>query len=188
MLADLPVLPNRAFQRKHHISWNVVAAKRRELGVPPPPPPKKHGPPFTDRMIGLLGKRTDGKLARNFKLNPWQIAAKRHELGIPSCRESQRRMWSAEKIALLGTMSDCELARRMGLSCSLVRWIRIKHGRAVYRKVDWTPEAIAMLGAMKDIEAAQRLAVSLHLIRKVRYSLGIGQFRPTRQGGAPSGG
>jgi len=38
-----------------------------------------------------------------------------------------------------------------------------------------------MLGTMKDIEAAQRLSISIHLIRKVRYSLGIGQFRPTRQ-------
>jgi ribosomal protein L13E len=131
-------------------------------------------------MIALLGKRTDMKLARCFMMPPLEIARKRKELGIPSLRDRQRRTWTAEEIALLGTMSDLEVARRLGVSPDQARRMRVKQGRAVYCKVHWTPAAIAMLGTMKDAEAAARLGVSIHYVRLKRTKLGIQQFRPKR--------
>lgn len=137
-------------------------------------------PNFTPRMIALLGKRTDKKLARCFLIPPHQIARKRKELGIPSLRDKQRRKWTAEELALLGTMSDLEVARRLGVSPDQARRMRVKEGQATCRKIQWTPEAVAMLGAMKDAEAATRLGVSIHYIRQKRTKLGIEQFRPKR--------
>lgn len=137
-------------------------------------------PNFTPQMIALLGKRTDKKLARCFMMLPQEIARKRKELGIPSLRDRQRRKWTAEEIALLGTMSDLEVARRLGMSNDQARRMRVKQARAAHRKVHWTPEAVAMLGAMKDAEVAARLGISIHYIRQKRTKLGIKQFRPKR--------
>jgi len=179
MLADLPVLCNNAFERKHHISWRLLTAKRLELGLPTPPAPKKQGPRFTDRMIELLGQRTDKKLARNFKLNPWQVAAKRHQLGIPSYRETHKRIWTPEALAQLGRVSDPRLASQLGLSASAVRIKRIAVGipsSMGARKASWRSQIAGVLGKMKDADAAIRLGVSIHSVRALRTKLGIPQY------------
>jgi hypothetical protein len=102
---------------------------------------------------------------------------KRHSLNIPQCWEN-RRAWSSSEDALLGTMRDAELARRLKRSVLSVRSRRndntaIRFNRSPKR---WTPSELRLLGRLADVEIARRSGRFLASVRNKRVQLGIARF------------
>ena len=80
-------------------------------------------------------------------------------------RSDKFRRWTAEEVALLGQVSDTELARRSGFCAATIRRRREERGVAAAgihgRKVsNWTPEKDALLGTDTDGKVAKQLAMN----------------------------
>lgn len=80
--------------------------------------------------------------------------------------------------ALLGTMSDVELARRNNVSASLVLLRRQERGILAYESPrPWA----AFLGTVSDSELARRFNGSTEVIRRYRVLMGIPSFSKTKK-------
>jgi len=173
VLRDLWLLPMGKFHAKYLIEWPDLKSKCQGLGVPPKPCGNFSKAKFTDKMIALLGKRTDRRLARSFHLSQDIVKRKRLALRIPSLK-STRSPWTPEYLALLGRMSDTELARRVGLSnsnvCRKRQELGIKLHRAYFK---WTKRGIALLGRKPDDAVAEKLGISIGQVMWKRQQLGI---------------
>ena len=94
-------------------------------------------------------------------------------------KEKQKRhRWTADDDALLGTMSDSDLAARLGVSVAAAR--QRQHNRDTRPrdnvrkpKYSWTPERDALLGTMSDQKAAKKLGLTFSAARQRRVRLGI---------------
>ena len=89
--------------------------------------------------------------------------------------------WDASKIALLGTIPDRDLAKKLGVNAHVVRYQREKQNipPATRRDKLWEPWAdyeIDLLGTMPDAELAKKLERTTSSIRLKRVSLGIPTF------------
>jgi hypothetical protein len=74
---------------------------------------------------------------------------------IPSTtapKDDPGHWWRAEDLALLGTMPDAKVARRMGRTLDGVRNARLKRGIA--NCWEWAEEEIALVGTAPDAEIA----------------------------------
>jgi hypothetical protein len=82
----------------------------------------------------LLGTMPDLKLAKLLKRNKTTIRERRLKLGVPSFRRhapfTPSREWTPADDALLGTMTDPELATRLGCTWRMVYNRRVKLGVA----------------------------------------------------------
>lgn len=90
------------------------------------------------------------------------------------------RQWTEEEIALLGTLTDNQVARRIGdISYIAVQKKRRALGIPPAKPVHppWTSEQIAMLGVLSDAELAQRTGRSSKAISQKRNQLGIPRVR-----------
>jgi len=158
MIDDLQLLPSAKVAAKYALRDQEVAAKRSELGIPSKFKgwePKK----FTPQMIGLLGKRPDKVLARNFKMSVWMIRNRRNSLGIPPFK-SLNSPWTPEVLAMLGKVSDTKIAKKFGLAAPNVLFKRRKLGipPAPYKKpVKWTFKMVQLLSTMPDSAVATKL-------------------------------
>src|SRR5215210_2330588 len=115
---------------------------------------------------------------------------RRGRLSAAQCRNSAvevRRVpfpeclaWPAELAALLGKMSDRQVARKTGVSSSTVAIERKRRGIAAYRPkrspIDWTPDMIALLGTASDKTVARFLGIPCHCIVDKRRILRIPGF------------
>lgn len=100
--------------------------------------------------------------------------------------------WTPEQIALLGTMSDADVATRIGGKKEAVldkrQALRIKAFRpknsAVKGKArpnfDWNEENVKLLGTMTDTEVARKLGLAITTVGAKRRSLGIAGVTPSR--------
>lgn len=151
MLADLGRMRDPDFARRHRVSSPAVCKKRQSLGIPPYRPPAasawtaamrqaaglaKHDvppePPWRHPAIrARLGTAPDGRLAHQWKTKHRLVTAWRTEAGIPPI---SRRRWTKRLIALLGRISDTDLARQIGLNSETVRYHRQKRGIPVFRR------------------------------------------------------
>jgi len=160
MIDDLQLLPSAKVAEKYELRDQDVAAKRRELGIPSKFKgwePKK----FSPLMIGLLGKRPDKVLSRNFKMSVWMIRNRRNSLCIPAFK-SLNSPWTSEVLAMLGKVSDMKIARKIGLAAPSVLMKRRKLGipPAPYRKpVKWTYKMVQLLSTMPDSAIAKKLGI-----------------------------
>jgi hypothetical protein len=107
----------------------------------------------------------------------YAVQLKRHSLNIPQCWEN-RRAWMPAEDALLGTMRDAELARKLKRSVLSVRSRRndntsIRFNRTPKR---WTPSELRLLGRLPDAEIARRSGRFLASVRNKRVQLGIARF------------
>lgn len=99
-------------------------------------------------------------------------------------RHGRKSMFTAEQIALLGTMSDYALSQRTGIKKQTIAAARIKRGIACFcpkniQKNVWdNPENVAELGRLADKALADRLGVSLRAVQQARKSRGIAAYRP----------
>jgi len=93
-------------------------------------------------------------------------------------------------MALLGTMTDREVAERFDLSPGAVRLKRISLGIApcrrgeVWRQGVWTDEVVARLGKERCSEIARDIGVSRERVRQKCKELGIATYAAVARGRA----
>jgi hypothetical protein len=92
--------------------------------------------------------------------------------------------WSDADLALLGTLTDDEVARRTGRSWNAVRQKREELGLPNPAAGRWAAEEVALLGTLADEEVARGLGRSLRSVIRIRRKLGI----PRPSHGRPKGG
>ncbi|NLP63310.1 hypothetical protein [Paraburkholderia sacchari] len=86
------------------------------------------------------------------------------------------RTWTAKEIALLGTVSDAQVAERIGgISFSTVQKKRQELGipSAMPAHFPWLPEHLALLGVLDDAELARLTGRSTRAVNQKRNKLGI---------------
>lgn len=77
--------------------------------------------------------------------------------------------WTPDKVALLGTVPDAELASRWGINNATVAYARARHGIPPHQpQKKWTADQVAMLGQMTDAEVARRTGRSKWAVTKAR--------------------
>lgn len=93
----------------------------------------------------------------------------------PTLPKTLRSPWNPSTIALLGTMSDAALARKLGIDPKTVYKKRRKLGIAPSRppSIRWTREMIQSLGRMPDGEVAKTYGINILTVFKKRAELGI---------------
>lgn len=94
-----------------------------------------------------------------------------------------RHQWPEEIAALLGKMTDVELARVAQLGLRAVSAERKRRGIAAYEAkppVEWTSDVVGLLGTMPDARIAAELGISTTAVAKKRQSLGIPSFDQRR--------
>jgi hypothetical protein len=82
----------------------------------------------------------------------------------------------ADKIALLGTCFDIELAKLWRIDIQRVQGIRQRLNISAFKPSPahhWTKQELQMLGTMGDRELGERIGIAWHHVRKKRYELGI---------------
>jgi hypothetical protein len=86
--------------------------------------------------------------------------------------------WTPKEDALLGQMSDREVARITGHTFRAVRSRRIARGlRDPSTRPDWTPEEDRWLGAASDQEVAERLNRTLCAVSSRRNDKKIPKWK-----------
>lgn len=90
---------------------------------------------------------------------------------------SRRINWTPEMDALLGTMTDNNLAEKIGCHNSTVWKRREQLAICAYGRINWTPEIDALLGTMPDGDLAERIGCSLTAVRKRRERLAIRAYK-----------
>lgn len=91
-------------------------------------------------------------------------------------KHAKRHKWTRSQIAMLGTIPDAALSRKLDLSIGTVLKKRQKLGIAASRpskSINWTPDVIALLGKIPDGEIAGIYGTSNLSIQKKRVALGI---------------
>lgn len=139
-----------------------------------------HNPRDVVIPAGLLEKLATGsnyQLTKEFNISASRVEALRTELCVPEPRLLRPRfapleegVWTEEAIALLGTISDPELADRLGVSRTPVKKKRKELGIAAYQAPfpEITAEIAAEFGKVSDSVLAKRLGVSASHIRRAR--------------------
>jgi len=101
-------------------------------------------------------------------------------------RSHGNRPWDPSEDALLGTMSDAEVAARVRRSASSVANRRRTQGVAAYTgRRSWTDEEIALLGTDTDANIGRRIGRSAAVIAQKRYQERIPAYQ--RSHGALNG-
>jgi hypothetical protein len=178
-------------------STNNVAWRRIKLGIAPKAKPR----PWTPGEEALLGSKPDEQLARRFGRTVQAVEARRIMLGRPKADAvfkvfkanvsgdhrgkpantvnvkpgARYCTWSVEEDALLGKLSDEEVAGRLGYSVTRVRRRRHLLGVPCWNPTNrpWTKAEIALLGTRPDREVAPLVNRSLANVRYKRLDLGI---------------
>jgi hypothetical protein len=174
-------------------SW--VFQKRRSLDIPPfRQPAERHPEPWTPERVALLGTAPDGEVARCLGVTTAAVRTRRRLLGIPpfpAAPPPPRRpaFWTPERLALLGTTPDAEVARRLGLTAARVGYRRrvlgIPASRAIREAAFWTPERVALLGTATDREVGRWLGVTAATVCARRQALEIRAFPAGQPAPAP---
>jgi len=103
----------------------------------------------------------------------------REARGKPRCIivHPYTRTWSTAELALVGTMTDQDLAGKLGISCARVAFLRKGMGIVPFDRKrkdrQWLDEEDAMLGVQIDVEVAVALKITRVKVSKRRKALGI---------------
>ena len=84
-------------------------------------------------------------------------------------------------VALLGTMSDAEIARKMGIDIQSVREHRWGLRIPINNSIVWTSDMEALLGTMSDKHLAHKLGLFTSTVRTRRKMLDIPAFGTRRK-------
>lgn len=110
----------------------------------------------------------------------------------PKPRERHKYDWTPQNIALLGTMTDQEVADRIGGKADAIREKRLSLGIKAYKpqaspvkgkprpNFNWTEQAVALLGTKPDKLVAQELGLAITTVALKRRSLGIEGLKSRR--------
>jgi len=140
--------------------------------------PHCQGKSLPARAIRELGKVSDQEIADRYGVPVETVRLARALRGIPP-RTGRKSTWTPERDALLGTMPDARLARRLGLTPNAVFERRRARGIAPFapsaaeRRKKWTKRRLARLGQVTDRELAEELGMTASSVVEKRMSLGI---------------
>jgi hypothetical protein len=87
--------------------------------------------------------------------------------------------WTAEGLALVGTLPDTEVARRIGRTVTAVRQKRYRQPGS--EGAFWTAEELALLGTDTDEEVARHIGRKPSAVRQRRGKLKIPTFQDRRR-------
>ncbi len=91
-------------------------------------------------------------------------------------KNGKRHNWTRRQIAMLGTIPDAALSRKLGLCIGTVFEKRQKLGIPASRPpktINWTPAVVASLGKIPDGEVARIHGMNILSVHKKRVALGI---------------
>lgn len=141
MTALLGKVPDAEIAAKMGIHVTTVAKRRRELGIEPLHSRRAGGRNsvlWKDEHVALMGTMTDTALAEIVGCSQRCVSDERNRRGIPPFASKvggarTQREWSEDELALLGTMSDAQVAARVGYSASAARHERKRRGIDAHR-------------------------------------------------------
>jgi hypothetical protein len=161
-------------------SRTIVQAERVRRGIPPfAPRSRPHA--WTEREVALLGTASDAAVAAEIGVSRPVVTMKRRILGIPSFNapphDAHTVTWNAAEEAMLGKVSDAELAEILGRSRVAVylrrRMLGIRSSKPGPIKIRWTKRRLARLGKDTDDAVALELEVHSSSVQRKRLELGI---------------
>lgn len=144
--------------------------------------PKRFWNPERD---ALLGTDSDRNIATRLGVSPAAVWERRQKLGVAPYGGSDLHggsdlyddFWTPERDALIGTVSDRQLAREWGLSQSTVwerrRKLHIPSRSQSYSRIKWTAEQESLLGTQLDRVLAEQWGLSTATVHQHRMALGI---------------
>lgn len=144
---------------------------------------------WTPAMDALLGTITDTDLAKLMGCSKSSVLTRRRQLGIPSCYQSHKPLnkfvWTSEIDAQIGSMSDKQLAEKLGVTPTTVGKRRRLLGIAA--KVEplssiWTPELDALFSTTSNVEIASLLGISPPTVQRRRKILNIAPYVKNKRG------
>jgi hypothetical protein len=116
------------------------------------------------------------------------VSMRRRALGIAPFRPPRVIEWPAERIEVLGRVSDAELARQWGFSVATVRRKRWELGRASLHQGSRPTNLrgarvqylLDRLGKATDLELAEELGLQHAAVAALRSRLGIAALHPVK--------
>ena len=140
-------------------------------------------------IVGLLGRVSDGEVARRLGVSRSAVARRRVLLGIPPWRERAARVeWTEDKVALLGGRPDRDVAAQLGVSRSTVMRKRLALGIAPFerrKRAVARSAAVPALLRLPNSEAMRRGGIGEGALRRLRREYGIPAPRPQSWRWAP---
>jgi hypothetical protein len=136
LIAMLGKVPDAEVARAGDMSLLTVHNKRASLGIRCYARKSKTWHYWTKKEIALLGTMSDGDVALKIGQKKASVAWKRGKLGIPPFGEAYANKrppkpldsWTRRQIAVLGTMTDADAARKLDLAHSTVHKKRVSLG------------------------------------------------------------
>jgi hypothetical protein len=124
----------------------------------------------------------DTEVAARIKRNVVAVLKRRHRLQIPN-RVPAGHVWTRKQIALLGTLPDTDVARRLGCPAYVAtfkRWsLKIPRAQKPGTNANpWTPAEIKLLGTLPDEEVARRISRSVGAVIQRRELLHVPMQNP----------
>jgi hypothetical protein len=151
-------------------SESVAHAWRKALGV-------DRGDNPGSIRLQRMNAEAGADVLRDVPLSPERVeqirqsalASGRH----PTGGVGKGRAWTAEELALLGTMPDQELAQQLGRSAKSITVQRLRQGKATCEKRPWTPEEDEILRAYLPPVTARKTGRTLTALYQRRKALGL---------------
>lgn len=127
----------------------------------------------------LLGTMSDKALSQLLKISTATIYRWRKEKHVKPFKLNSRWnpvvKWTPELDALLGTMSDPQLADKLGCKSFHIKERRKKLGIPKYN--GWTEEDFKLLGTMSDKDAAKQMGRTITSVQAMRQRLNIPSYK-----------
>ena len=145
--ALLGTMPDKKLARRLKRTYDAVAVRRLNKGIPPCNPKRKSWRTEDDKV---LGSRPDDQIALLLRRTVFSVKNRRRKLGIRSKRARLSYPWTAGEDQILGTRPDPELVRKLGRSLESIRNRRRKLGvQAAPLDKAWTPRELKLLFALR---------------------------------------
>lgn len=129
----LGVEPDSHISELFGVSAALVARERAQRCIARAPHPARGDLSLPKKAIKDIGWLLDSMVAKKHSVPVTAVRKYRKVHGIPVCEDRNRKPLPVMAFALLGTMSDGDLAKRFGGSAGLYRMRRISLGIPSYR-------------------------------------------------------
>lgn len=176
----LGTLRDKDLARRLKRSKCSVEIMRIRLGIPVFARTNRLYAPAEDAVIR---KYSVAEAARRIGRGKYCILARRRAIGV--AKTTLHRPWTEKEVALLGTVPDLELARRLNRTKGSI--VDKRNQLRIYRYRNrpgygaWKGIEDALLGKFADSEVARRLGRPKRVVRRRRNKLGIPSFWMKRE-------
>ena len=172
-LALLGTAMDSVLAKQFDVPARVVSTKRRKLNIPPFPSPFATPAVIPQHLVEQFNKLSDGEIARLTGYAAPTISKHRRKMGIATTRV--QGSLPEEANALLGTVTDVELAKRYGVSTQCVNKRRLALGidRKPPEKLALPDQAISQLGERADAAIALEFGIPEHRVSTWRRNMGL---------------